>query len=567
VNEHVHKSQPCPACRKDGHDNKGNHLRVFPSGKFSCVIFPGDKAHNRRIIELLPELGSPEKSFEKVGSRPKPKRTKVAEYLYHDANGTPTYRVTRFEPKDFQQGGIKPDGTRTWDMNGVTLVPYNLPAVIAAKTLWIVEGEKDVESLRAIGIDATTNAGGALKWDGSWSHYFVGKEIILCPDNDDKGRRHMDQVEEALRPIAKSIRRVSPLVPEKGDISDYLEGLSDSEARAAIHELLILPEPLDTLLDARRFDISKPPSKPVPVLLIAGKPIATAGNLVAVTAQAKAGKTALLTGALAALMDPSGDCLGITGANPDGLAALHVDTEQSPYDHHAVILQVLRRAGRDKPPEWLRSYSLADVPTKDRRKALVHDMTRAAVGGKLRVAFIDGVADLCVDPNDPAEAFGLVEELHRLAITYACPIVCVLHENPGSETGKTRGHLGSQLERKAETNLRLSKDTSGVTVVFTERSRHCHIPRESGPRFVWDDVAGMHVSCGTARDDKAESDDFHHLAIVEEIFSDRVTIRYSELKREVMRVKGVKEAQAERTIKKLVPKYVRKGLLGVYEKL
>ena len=52
-------------------------------------------------------------------------------------------------------------------------------------------------------------------------------------------------------------------------------------------------------------------------------------------------------------------------------------------------------------------------------------------------------------------------------------VVTVLHENPNSEYGKTRGHLGSQLERKAESNLRLQKDnTTGVTTIFTEKSRH-----------------------------------------------------------------------------------------------
>ena len=112
--------------------------------------------------------------------------------------------------------------------------------------------------------------------------------------------------------------------------------------------------------------------------------------------------------------------------------------------------------------------------------------------------FLDGIADFIADPNDTAEAFDWVDELHQLAIKYDTVIVCVLHENPGSEIGKTRGHLGSQLERKAETNLRLEKDADGVTVVF-ERSRQAHIPKENGPRFMWSDEAKRHVSCETKR--------------------------------------------------------------------
>jgi hypothetical protein len=323
---------------------------------------------------------------------------------------------------------------------------------------------------------------------------------------------------------------------------------------------------LDALLDARRFNLANPPAKPVPVLLINDKGISTAGNLTNVQALAKAGKTAFEAACIASLMEPKGDCLGVTGQNPDGLPVIHFDTEQSDFDHFEVVKQALTRAGRSSEPEWLRSYHLADVPTKHRRKALAHEMKRAAVAGKLRAAFLDGVADLCINPNDSAEAFGLVEELHRLAITYACPIICLLHENPGSETGKTRGHLGSQLERKAETNLRLSKDTAGVTTVYTERSRHCHIPKESGPRFQWDDAAGMHLSCGTMAIEKSESDNFHLQAIADEIFSDKAALRYSELKHAVMRVRHVKESAAEKTVRKLVPQFARKGLAGMYEK-
>ncbi len=31
----------CPACAEEGHDAKGNHLIVFPSGAFACVVFQG----------------------------------------------------------------------------------------------------------------------------------------------------------------------------------------------------------------------------------------------------------------------------------------------------------------------------------------------------------------------------------------------------------------------------------------------------------------------------------------------------------------------------------------------
>ncbi len=42
----------CPACHENGQDKTGAHLAVFDNGAFSCVVSPGDKSHNRRILEL-----------------------------------------------------------------------------------------------------------------------------------------------------------------------------------------------------------------------------------------------------------------------------------------------------------------------------------------------------------------------------------------------------------------------------------------------------------------------------------------------------------------------------------
>jgi hypothetical protein len=72
------RNWPCRACQEAGKDTSGDNLRVFPSGKFHCIAAGKDKAHNRRIIELMPELGSKDRlptSGPALGRPiPKPKR-------------------------------------------------------------------------------------------------------------------------------------------------------------------------------------------------------------------------------------------------------------------------------------------------------------------------------------------------------------------------------------------------------------------------------------------------------------------------------------------------------------
>lgn len=255
-------------------------------------------------------------------------------------------------------------------------------------------------------------------------------------------------------------------------------------------------------LAPRAFDIENPPPRPVPLLSLGEHVICTPGNISNVQAPAKAGKSAVIGAIMAAVFDgrrQGSDTLGFLAENPEGKALVHFDTEQSRFDHHALVVKSLTRARIEAPPAWFMSFSVADLSVPARVAALEATIQRAAADhGGVFAVIVDGIADLVFDPNDSAECFALVGQLHALAIKHDCAILTVLHENPGAVEGKTRGHLGSQLERKAETNLRLAKDSNGITTIFAERARHAHIPRDAGSCFQWSHAAGMHVSCGDA---------------------------------------------------------------------
>ncbi|MEI7808611.1 MAG: hypothetical protein WCJ07_09030, partial [Verrucomicrobiota bacterium] len=42
----------CPACAEGGNDRSGEHLRVYPDGKFGCCVHPKDSFHRKRIWVL-----------------------------------------------------------------------------------------------------------------------------------------------------------------------------------------------------------------------------------------------------------------------------------------------------------------------------------------------------------------------------------------------------------------------------------------------------------------------------------------------------------------------------------
>lgn len=301
---------------------------------------------------------------------------------------------------------------------------------------------------------------------------------------------------------------------------------SFEQVRASIVETAesLTAEPGETLADrlrARLFNPDNPPPEPEARFSLGGIQIATPGNLTAISAAVKAGKSAFIGAMLASVFtqDPDADCFGITSSNPDGLALVHLDTEQSPYDHHQLVVRARRRANAPGTPPWLFSHCLTGLGHADCREALRFVLKDAADRcGWIHSVLIDGVADLVRDVNDPGESGDFVAELHGLAITYHCPIVGVLHLNPGSDT-KTRGHLGSQLERKAETNLRLEK-TDEITVAWSDKNRGAPIPKAFGPCFCWSDADRMHVSTeskAVAKEDKRRAD---LRVLAEEVFTE-----------------------------------------------
>lgn len=155
----------------------------------------------------------------------------AAIYKYTDETGALLFEKIRFIPKAFSQRryvdkaivwGLDAgtyyetySGSNNWskkkrkdveikDFEGIQPVLYNLPEIIKAENIYIVEGEKDADNLNKLGLTATTTFDGASsngkkqKWREEYNKYFEGKNVILIPDNDDAGRAHMEFIAKSL---------------------------------------------------------------------------------------------------------------------------------------------------------------------------------------------------------------------------------------------------------------------------------------------------------------------------------------------------------------------------------
>lgn len=129
-------------------------------------------------------------------------------YKYTDEQGKTLYEVLRIlkanGKKTFVQRQPDPEkpGRYKWNLNGVTRVLYHLPEVLRAvqngETIFVVEGEKDVESWRRRGFVATCGAMGAGKWEPEYTEALAASNVVIVADADEPGRVHARQVKELL---------------------------------------------------------------------------------------------------------------------------------------------------------------------------------------------------------------------------------------------------------------------------------------------------------------------------------------------------------------------------------
>jgi len=138
----------------------------------------------------------------------------VATYPYHNETGKVLFECVRYEPKTFKQRHPDPahSGNWIWNLKNVPRVLYRLPEVIEAvnsgRTVFIAEGEKDVDALVQHGFTATCNPCGAGKWRPEYNRPLTGANVGIIPDKDEPGRRHAAGVAQSLHGSAASVRVV-----------------------------------------------------------------------------------------------------------------------------------------------------------------------------------------------------------------------------------------------------------------------------------------------------------------------------------------------------------------------
>jgi putative DNA primase/helicase len=524
----------CPA-HEDTHRSLGvdvgNDGKVLLSCGRGCTFTEIVKALGMKEQDCWPQE---ERDKESRANSGKPRIT--ATYDYCDEAGVLRFQVVRLEPgydgakKTFRQrrpvdgggwvwslaGGNyrrkndgdwskladhEPPGSQDRQLQTVQPILYRLPELLNAspeELIFVPEGEKDVEALRALGLVATTNPMGVGKWRSHFSQALKGRRVVVLPDNDDPGRKHAQEVAQSLSGIAAAavVLELSSL-PPKGDVSDWLALRGTREDLLALAAQVLRgalptpawPNPIPASLLQR--------ADPVKTWLVHG--YLARGEVTLLSALWKAGKTTFLAHLYRAL-DRGEEFCGL--ATQASRVLIVTEESESRWaqrrdelglrDHLEFLIRPF--PGRPRAERWEEFLGHLKALQQERQYDLL---------------VMDTLANLwpVKDENDAAAVQTALMPLHGLLDAGGAGLLLVHHsrKSDGQEATSSRGSgaLTAFVDTIVEFRRFNAGDRKDKKRVLTGYGRHDETPTELVVELQW---PGGFVSCGGDRDSLARVD-------------------------------------------------------------
>jgi len=421
------------SCPLPGHKTPQGHLTLKDVGDKPLITCQGGKHSYQDYCEAW--------GYDSLTYSPNGAETKIlATYDYTDANGKLLYQVVRYAPKDFRQR--RPDGAGgwVWNLKGIKPVLYRLPEVLKAKmegqTIYVCEGEKDTDALREKGLTATTNSGGAEKWQPAHGEALTGASVVILPDRDAPGLRHAAKVAASLHGRAKSIKVLE--LPDRDDhqvkdVSDWLV------AGGTVAELTSLtaraPEWKQSEAVRAGFCLTKLSDlleEPAEDITFIWDNTLIAGGLSILAAKPKVGKSTLARNLAVAVAKGEPSFLGraITASGP--IVYLALEEKRSEVKKHFE-----RMGATSKLPIFVHTGSAPDKAVDELRKAVTEN--------KAIMAIVDPLQRLVriSDLNDYSQVSLELEPLMQIARDTGCHVLLIHHATKGINRESGDSILGS----------------------------------------------------------------------------------------------------------------------------
>lgn len=401
-----------------------------------------------------------------IDESPGPQKRIVAVYDYRDETGKLLYQEVRYEPKDFRVRRPDGKGGWVWNLGSVRRVPYNLPEVIKTQEVFVVEGPKDAETARKLGLVATCNAGGAGKWRPEYAGYLKGKDVVIVGDADAPGQAHCRSVAKSLLlGVAASVKLIEALpgVDHHGDLSDFAEKFPDVKTCRKVLDALIADTKPLTPEDVASWgppksaatggivltDLCDLISEPEEVVTWLWEGILPAGGLSLIGAKPKTGKSTFAR-CLTLAVSRGEDFLG-HGTQKGAVIYLALEEKRSGVRKH---FQMLGAASREECE--LHGWKPVLIHVASAPKEALSEVTKQVREHAPALLVIDPLLRFTrvKDVSDYAEITAAMEPLLVLSRENNVHVMLVHHLGKGERTDVADAILGSTAFRAAvDTNL------------------------------------------------------------------------------------------------------------------
>ena len=406
----------CPA-----HDDHHPSLDIAAAADGSALVVC--RSHGCSYLDILKALGV-ESRADNGSWTPEGPGTAVAHYPYQDEEGQLLYEVVKTLTKAFPQR--RPDPTSKtgyrWKLGDVRRVLYHLPELVKAveqgRPIIVVEGEKDADRLRRLGLVATTSPGGAGKWRDDYSQTLRGSPVTVIADRDQPGLDHAATVARSLQRAGCQVTVLQPAVDKPGaDVSDHLDaGLSLEEL-----EPLELPAAEEHHLKTWAVeDFLAIPEPPEGYELLG--PLVCRGYRTIIVGDTGHGKTSLAFQMLRAIVAGE-DCLGQVGAGISPV--LIVDLEQGVRS----IQRGLRESGLADHPGQAFLTTVPDGLALDQSPEDYAALEQVIASLHPAVVLLDPYykAHRAEDPNQERPIIDLMRSLDALRAAYGFALILPAH--------------------------------------------------------------------------------------------------------------------------------------------
>lgn len=405
---------------------------------------------------------------------------KVEAWYTYGTKAAPVLVVARIiQPtckKTFRQFTPTPGGWVPRNLVERGTIPLYRKELFTDRVL-VVEGEKCVEAALSVGISATSSAMGAGKsGESDWSS-LVGRIAYLWPDNDETGRKHMDEVGKILRSLGVTYHKIDTdemCLPPKGDVADLIQAL-ELKSKEEIHQTIIgimddaHPESASDELKRLIVDIAEGKYSAIKwtgIELVGSlSKCLLPGCITTLCADPGAGKSMIMLQMLAAW-------------HRDGVAVALLALEDEREKHMQRVLAQTAHNSQIMDDEWVKANaqhvieltaSMTDEINSigDRIKAEGEEQLTLSeiiewienkAKEKCRIIIVDPVTAAKTEKEPWAADAAFIMQVKRIATNNACSVILVTHPR-GSSRGPSLGGMagGSAYQRFSHCALWLEK--------------------------------------------------------------------------------------------------------------